>query len=172
MNVDNAMVKGRNYRTPSTPPYTRREYIDGIPQPKLVRLDMGNTKAEFPCRVELIAKEGGQIRDNALESARLAANKYLETSLNADNYHFRVNLYPHIVLREHKMQTGAGADRLSQGMRRAFGRPIGTAARVSPGQVIAFIEVNEDGVEKAYEALRRAAYKIPIETAIIVSRKG
>ncbi|MEM2739411.1 MAG: 50S ribosomal protein L16 [Candidatus Bathyarchaeia archaeon] len=166
------MVKGRNYRIPSASPYTRREYIDGVPQPKLVRLDMGNTKAEFPCRVELVAKEEGQIRDNSLESARLAANKYLETSLNVDNYHFRVNLYPHIVLREHRMQTGAGADRLSQGMRRAFGRPIGTAAKVSPGQVIAFVEVNEDGVEKACEALRRATYKIPIETAIIVSKKG
>lgn len=164
------MVKGRNYRVPSTPPYTRREYIPGIPPPRVVKFDMGNTKGSFKYVLELVARQSGQIRDNALESARLAANKYLESTLGTSNYHFKIKVYPHVVLREHKMQTGAGADRLSQGMRRAFGRPVGTASRVDSGQTIALVRVDENGLEAAREALTRASYKIPIRTAILVKR--
>ena len=43
---------------------------------------------------------------------------------------FESHTYPHHVLRENKQATGAGADRVSQGMRCAFGKNVGTAARV------------------------------------------
>ena len=48
----------------------------------------------------------------------------------------RLTVYPHVILRENKMIATAGADRLQEGMRRAFGKAMGLACRVSPGQVI------------------------------------
>jgi large subunit ribosomal protein L10e len=43
-------------------------------------------------------------------------------------YSFKVLVYPHNVIREHKMAQGAGADRISRGMSQAFGRPMFVAA--------------------------------------------
>ena len=39
-----------------------------------------------------------------------------------------MHTYPHQILRENKQATGAGADRVSQGMRLSFGKNVGTAA--------------------------------------------
>ena len=56
-------------------------------------------------------------------------------------------------------------------MRRAFGKPVGLAARVEPGRPIAEVEVYEAGVETAKEALKVGASKLPtpctIEVAVI-----
>jgi len=88
----------------------------------------------------------------------------------SNNYFMQVHPYPHVVLRENKMIFGAHADRLQDGMRRAFGKPIGTAARVSPNQTIITVRVNEDGVEVAKEALRRASAKLPIPCRIVIEK--
>ena len=53
---------------------------------------------------------------------------------------FKVLVYPHNVIREHKMAVGAGADRISRGMSQAFGRPISVAARIKKGQPIFMIK--------------------------------
>jgi large subunit ribosomal protein L10e len=50
-------------------------------------------------------------------------------------YHIRVRMHPFHILRMSKMLSCAGADRLSQGMRHAFGKPSGRVARVGIGQV-------------------------------------
>ncbi len=62
----------------------------------------------------------------------------------------------------------AGADRLQEGMRRAFGKPTGRAARVENGQSIMIIYVPEDGVETAKKALEVAGTKLPMKTRIVV----
>jgi large subunit ribosomal protein L10e len=62
----------------------------------------------------------------------------------------------------------AGADRLSQGMKLAFGRPTGRAARVSPGQPILSVQVNDEGIDVARKALTRASKKLPIPCKIVV----
>jgi ribosomal protein L16/L10AE len=62
----------------------------------------------------------------------------------------------------------AGADRLQEGMRRAFGKPTGRAARMVSGQSILIIYVPEDGVETARKACETAGTKMPIRTRIIV----
>ena len=131
---------------------------------------MGNPKGDFPIELSLISLEKGQVRHNALEAARVAANRLLEVKAGKDNYHLKIRIYPHQVLRENPMAAGAGADRISDGMRRAFGKPIGTAARVSRGQKLITVRVAQEFAEFAREALRRASMKFPMPTRIVVDR--
>jgi large subunit ribosomal protein L10e len=106
-----------------------------------------------------------------LEAARVATNKLLSEKLG-NSYLLQVLPYPHVVLRENKMIFGAHADRLQDGMRRAFGKPIGTAARVKSNQPVIMINVNEDGLEVAKESLKRGSAKLPIPCRIIIGKIG
>ncbi len=162
---------GRMYRKIDGPAYTRREYMGGIPNPKIVHFELGNVNAknEFPIEISLIADEDCQIRHNALESARIIANKYL-SKIGSTNYFLWIHVYPHQVLREHKMATGAGADRISSGMSKAFGKPVGTAARVRKGQVIISARVYPQSIEAAKRALKEASYKLPTPTRILITK--
>ena len=149
-------------------PYTRKEYIDGAPGIRLRQFEMGNKAASFPVKLTLVAVEGVQVRDTALEAARIAANKYIAKRAGASNYFLKVRIYPHHVLREHRMAVGAGADRISQGMRAAFGKPVGLAARVLPGTKIMSLWTKPEFFDFAKEALKRAGQKLPTPTKVIV----
>jgi large subunit ribosomal protein L10e len=70
-----------------------------------------------------------------------------------------------------KMLSMAGADRLQQGMRGAWGRPTGIVARVEVGQVLVSVRTVDRYRNDAIEALRRAAFKFPGCQNVIVSRK-
>lgn len=141
----------------------KKEYVRGVPDNKIQVFDMGSKTEDFPVYVNLVTKETGQIRHFALEAARITANRVLEKKAESkDNYHLKIRVYPHHVLRENKMMAFAGADRLQDGMRRAFGKPIGTAARVKAGQELVTIGVNPQFVELAKLALKRAAMKLPL----------
>lgn len=162
-------MKGRNYREVKGQSYTRKKYIRGSPPPKISKFTMGDPAARFEYQVVLIAKEEAQVRHNALEAARVATNRLISEKLG-NNYYMRVLPYPHVVLRENKMIFGAHADRLQDGMKRAFGKPIGTAARVKPEQAIMVLGVNEDGLEVAREALKLGGDKLPITCRIATEK--
>jgi large subunit ribosomal protein L10e len=87
-------------------------------------------------------------------------------------YHFKVRIYPHNVLRENKQATGAGADRVSQGMRSAFGKAVGTAARVKKGQKILTVYTTKQHIDSAIISLKRALYKLPMPCGVIVEEKA
>lgn len=161
-------MKGRNYRSARGQPYTRMKYIHGSPAPKVSKFNMGDLAVQFPRRVHLLSMEKVQIRHNALESARVAANKVLFDKYGETGYRLQLRPFPHIILRENKMIATAGADRLQEGMRRAFGKPTGRAARVMDGQPIFTIYVNVDGVETAKKALDTASTKLPMRTQISI----
>merc|ERR1712179_808105 len=72
----------------------------------------------------------------ALEAARICCNKYLVKNCGKDQFHIRMRVHPFHVLRMGKMLSCAGADRLQTGMRGAFGKAHGTAARVRIGQIL------------------------------------
>lgn len=150
------------YRDKDRPAYTRKEYVTGIPGIRITFFDRGDTEADFPIEISLIAEEEGQIRHNALEAARIAANRILEKEAGRKNYHLKLRVYPHQILRENPMAIGAGADRISDGMRRSFGRPIGTAARVSAGQRVLTVRVPKEFYEIAKKAVKRARMKLPM----------
>ena len=78
--------------------------------------------------------------------------------------------YPHHVLREKKRLNVAQADRFQEGMKLAFGSPVGVAARVKRRKNIVKVEVMEGDTEVAEEALRRASHKLPIPSKIMRSK--
>jgi large subunit ribosomal protein L10e len=67
---------------------------------------------------------------------------------------------------------GAHADRLQDGMRRAFGKPIGVAARVKTHQPIIVVGVEEDSVDVAKQALNRGKAKLPMPCRIVINQPG
>jgi large subunit ribosomal protein L10e len=164
-------MRARNFRDMKGMPYTRRKYMGGIPGSKIVKFTMGNPTADFPYTVELINLKDGQIRHNALESARIAANRTLE-ALGRDNFYLKIIPFPHQVLREHKRINVAQADRFQEGMKKAYGKPVGTAARVLRGKPILVARVHEKDLETAKEALKRASDKFPVPCRIMVKKNN
>jgi large subunit ribosomal protein L10e len=140
-----------------------KAFVRGVPDSRIHVLDMGNAKkvGEFDLRANLRMTKDCQIRDNALEAARVAANKIFEVRILPENYYFKVRVYPHQCLREHSMLTGAGADRLSDGMRLSFGKPMGRAAAVNAGQVIFTVHTFKKFEEEARRGFEIATKKMP-----------
>ncbi len=162
-------MKAKNWRTPERP-YTRDDYIHGAPQPRISKYTMGTFRDDYEYELLLVAREPMQIRDVALESARVAVGKVMSKKVGDANYFLELKAHPHHVLRENKMIFGAHADRLQEGMRRAFGKPVGRAARVEEGDPVFRLLTTSTGVEVAKEALRLAASKLPKNYRIIINR--
>lgn len=164
-------MKGRNYRTTRGQPYTRGKYIHGSPASRISKFTMGDTKASYEYKVSLVVQAPIQVRHNALEAARVAANKVLFDKLGETGYVVRLRPYPHIILRENRMIATAGADRLQEGMRRSFGKPSGRAARLRAGQPIIDLYVNGPYVDLAKEALRVSSSKLSATCRVVVERE-
>ena len=162
-------MHARNYRSVKGQAYTRKKFAKGFPPPKIVKFTMGDTKANFEVEAKLVALKRAQIRHSALEAARIATNRLLTDKL-VNDYLMQIHPYPHIILRENKMIFGAHADRLSQGMRRSFGKAIGTAARVKADQTIITVKVKANAVETAKESLKRGSAKLPIPCKIVIAK--
>jgi large subunit ribosomal protein L10e len=160
----------RMYSKISGPAYTRKEFMGGVPYPKITTFVQGNQKREFEIEMQLIAEEACQIRHTALEAARISINRKLIENVGAGNYFLQIRPYPHQVIREHKMATGAGADRISSGMRMAFGKPVGTAARVHPGEIIMVGKVDRGSAKTMKDALKKASIKLPTPCKVIVTK--
>ena len=135
--------------------------MGGVPGSKIVQFEMGNLSTDFPLETHLIINESCQIRHTALEAARIAINRRLMKEVGRMNFHFKIRVYPHHVLRENKQATGAGADRVSEGMRLSFGKAVGTAARVESKQKIFTVYTTLQYVDKVKDALRHGGYKLP-----------
>lgn len=70
----------RCYRYQKNKPFPKSRYNRGVPDAKIRIYDIGRKKAlynEFPCCVHLVSKEKEQVTSEALEAARIAANKYM-----------------------------------------------------------------------------------------------
>ncbi len=152
---------GRMYRQIRGQAFTRREYMGGVPAPRINTFDLGTVNGDFPVVLNLRIKEPCQVRHTSLEAARIAANRALSKGTTSASFHLKIRIYPHNVLREHKMATGAGADRVSGGMRGAFGKAVGTAARVQSGDTIMTIRVTPQAFNVAKEAMWKASMKLP-----------
>ena len=160
----------RMYRQVKSQSYTRREYMGGVPHLRIAQFEMGNRKGEFPVEMNLVVDGTCQIKHTALEAARIAANRYIQKRAGSLGYFLKIRAYPHEVLRENKMATGAGADRISSGMRAAFGKAVGTAARVKRGQAIMTLKCNRANFQDAKKALWKAGLKVPTTCRVVIVR--
>ncbi len=155
-----SIMHGANYRKGNGQPYARKEYIKGKPQTKIAKYQ-GGKAADYDYCVQILMNEKIQIRHMALESYRLSANKQVEKFAGETGYFSRLRVFPHVLLRENKMIATAGADRLQEGMRRAFGKAVSLAARVKRGQCIMEININKEYLEQTKKAMRNACVKLP-----------
>ena len=149
-------------------PYTRRSkfrkksFIRASPPRGVVRFVMGDTSnKKFGYTLYLKSTKDIQLRNLAIESGRQCGNRVLEKGIGKTGYRMLVRVYPHHVIREHALASGAGADRMSTGMAHSFGKPIGLAARVFENQVVCQVDCEKNHLELAKLALRRFNSKLP-----------
>lgn len=128
---------------------------------------MGTDK-RFELEVEVVPNFSLNLRDNAIEAARQAANKYLEKSL-IDNFFLQVVSYPHLVVREHSALGVAGADRISKGMKKAFGKPKGRMAQVNAGHAVIRGRIMKADLQVLKQAFKRATAKLSGAYTLITS---
>jgi large subunit ribosomal protein L10e len=160
-------LHGKNYREWKGMAYTSKQFAPGAPNPKVARFTTGKSRPDYDYLFRLISEGKVQIRHNALEAARVAASKKVAL-VGEENFFLKVVTYPHIILRENKMIATAGADRLQEGMRKAFGKPIGLAARVDIGDTVLELSLKAENLEKGKEAMKAAATKLPMKTRMEV----
>ncbi len=161
-----ALRPGRAMRTIERPwtrvssKVPRKSYVVGVPQLKLHMFEMGTRTGSFDTTLYLTAKNPVQIRDQALEASRVVAHKFLETKLGALNYFLKILTYPHQVIREKPIATGAGADRYSRGMAQAFGKPVTSAVQVKSGGRMMMLKINKKDLEIGKRALKKVGLRI------------
>jgi large subunit ribosomal protein L10e len=144
----------------------KKGYVKGVPYPKITKFETGNAKKKFSGKALLIAEADVQVRHNALEASRVSTNRILLDSLGDDGYFLKILIFPHHVMRENPLATGAGADRYQTGMRKSFGNPIGLAARVKDGQKIIEIRFGKGKEDVVKKALKIASSKLPMKCRI------
>ncbi len=148
-------------------PYTRtskyraKSYIRMTKNPRIVKWHMGDRLKKYTHVYRLISKEALQIRDLAIESCRMVVNRHLETHLGKDEYYLHLRIYPHHIIREHALASGAGADRMSSGMARPFGKPVHVAAQIKVGQTIFEVFLTEKDLDETKKALNKGKTKLP-----------
>lgn len=171
-----ALRKGSAYSKRPARPYTRKSkvrsksYIKTVPNSKIVKFKMGDLKGfdngKYPIQLSIVSKETCQIRDNSIEAVRQYLNRFLQLEVGKEFY-FEVKVYPHHILRENKMLTGAGADRMQTGMARAFGKTMGRAAMVKPKQTLFIIGVKNVKQEvTARKLIRSIKARIPCKVGV------
>lgn len=148
--------------------YNEKSYLKSVPSIVIARFNMGNPRRTYPYHVHLRVKRALQIRHNALESARQASNRMMEKAIGNTAYAMTLLVYPHHALRENKLASGAGADRLSMGMSLSYGTVISLAAQLRANQPIIRIEVDKENIDLAKKALQRAATKLPCTCAVTI----
>ena len=155
-------------------PYIKSRFCRGVPDSKIRIFDCGSKKMPvdtFPFVCHLVSDEKEQLSACALEAARVTSNKYMVKNVGKDNFHIRIRPHPYHVIRQNKMLSCAGADRLSSGMRGSYGKPMEMSARIAIGQIIESIRCRDNHGDAAIEALRRAKFKFPGRQKVMRSNK-
>lgn len=148
-------------------------YVKAVPQQKIVKFSMGDAKAfekgKFKFKIILSTQENIQIRDLALEAVRQSLNKDL-TKLFQKNFFLRCNTYPHNILRNNRVFSGASkGERVQTGMALSFGKPEGRAAIIKKGKPIFTAYFNEkNDVSKVRRFFKKVTPKLPCKTKVVV----
>ena len=169
---------GRTCRTPNSQSWARysvrkprKNFIRALPHTSVQVFNSGVDKPEYVLRAVLTPEQHVQLRSNALEAARLAALHKLTEAI-PESFYLKLLVYPHNVIRENKMASGAGADRVSRGMTLSFGRPTSVAARIRKTQSVLMIKTAKENRTVAVTALKKAAKKLSGTYKVVVSETG
>ncbi|MBD3319175.1 50S ribosomal protein L16 [Candidatus Woesearchaeota archaeon] len=148
--------------------FRRLSYVRARPVDRVVRHNMGDPNKAYDHTLYLVAKDGVQVRDNAIEAARKTMNHILERQAGKKQFDLQIRMFAHHVLRENPLASGAGADRMSTGMKHSFGKPIGRACQVKKGKILLSLRVFKQHLELGKKALKRATHKLPCRSQIII----
>jgi large subunit ribosomal protein L10e len=154
--------------------YIKSRFCRGVPDSKIRIFDCGAKRTPvdvFPFVIHLVSDEKEQLTACALEASRVQANKYLTKNTGKEGYHIRTRAHPYHIVRQNKMLSCAGADRLSSGMRGSYGKPLEKVARIDIGDKIVSVRCRDANAHHAIEALRRAKFKFPGRQKIMRSNK-
>ncbi|HIG93269.1 TPA: 50S ribosomal protein L16 [Candidatus Woesearchaeota archaeon] len=151
--------------------FTKKSFVrGGFPALKITKFDLGTQQKTFNTTIKLNVQRSMNIRQNALESARTTSNRLLEKTIGIKAYHLRLKVYPFHVLRENPLASGAGADRMSTGMTKAYGKSIGTAARMREGQTVLELRIDQANAKLGRQALGMASKKLPCTCKVVVGQ--
>ena len=175
-----ALRKASSYSKFYARPYTRKSkvkqksYIKTVPNSLVVKFRMGDLKGfkegKYKIILNAVAKDAVQMRDNSIESMRQYLNRFLTEKFGKDFY-FEVKPYPHHILRENKMLTAPGADRMQTGMSLSYGKSMGRAAFIKPGKTIFKIGVLNDKQEiEARKLIKSVRPRMPSRVSVVVQR--
>ncbi|MEI6731613.1 MAG: 50S ribosomal protein L16 [archaeon] len=175
-----ALRKALSYSKKHARPYTRnsrkknRAYIKTVPPSKLGKYNFGSQKdyqdGKHAYKVSMVAEQYVQIRDNALEASRMLLHKLMEEKA-IGNYFMRISVHPHHLIRENKLGSVAGADRVSTGMTQSFGVVIGRSALVKAGTVLFFVTCKDERTAQiAKAAFRTIMAKVPGRTRVVFEK--
>jgi len=105
-----------------------------------------------------------------LEAVRQTIHKDMTQLLTQKNYFLRCHCYPHNILRNNRVYSGASkGERVQTGMRKSFGSPEGRAAIVKKGKPIFTAYFNgKDSVPLVRAFFKKATPKLPCRTKIVV----
>jgi len=166
--------KGSCY-TPVKRAYTRKSrkrsksYIKTVPASKISKFIMGDIAGfkagKFKYMVQLLTTRAIQIRDNPLEACRQLILRHLNNKVKV--FYFSLDVYPHHILRENKMLTGAGADRMQSGMKHSFGKAVNLAAQMKEGQKLFTIACNKEKLNDVHKIMALAKAKLPSKWKIV-----
>ena len=96
----------RCYRYCKNKPYPKSRFCRGVPDPKIRIYDLGSKKASvltFPAHVVMVSDELEQLSSEAMEAARICANKYMTKNIGKENFHIRMRCHPYHVTRINKV---------------------------------------------------------------------
>jgi large subunit ribosomal protein L10e len=147
----------------------RREYVRGGADPKITRFDVGNRKRiDWPITMGIMSETNVRISHHALEAIRVNINRRLVKKIGVQNFHLKIRQHPNAIYREHAMMSFAGADRLSSGMRNAFGSPIGRCTRTRAGRIIVQVGLEMKYVDEVKRSLTIASRKLCTTSKIVL----
>lgn len=151
--------------------YKKLSYVKSSLGTKIVQFNSGNVHGNFNASVKVLASRDIILRDNAMEAARVAANKILSTKLSDEGFLLIVKQYPHHFIREHKLASVAQADRFWMGMSLSFGKIAGRAVRVKTGSELFEIKVDKENLKTAMEAAHAIEKKLGFKMIILPSQE-
>ena len=145
--------------------YGKKKFVKSIPNSKIIHYSDGKIKSNNYISFDMKSDREIILRSESLEACRRIINKYFLKNIGQGLYQFQLKKYPHLILRENKFATGAGADRISSGMRNAFGTPIGVAVKIKKKEILYHgkIDLKKFNKENFTKFTKKINSKLPLK---------